>query len=50
MLVEGLPIDIIAFDYLQGKWYKYKDLKRLKIDLDIKNDKKKTLMNQLFVD
>lgn len=50
MLIEALPIDIIAFVYLQERWCKYKDLKSLKIDLNINDVKNKTLMNQLFVD
>ena len=50
MLIEGLPIDIIVFVYLEKKWCKFKDLKRLKTGLDINYDKNETLMNQLFVD
>ena len=50
MLLEGLPIGIKALDYLFGGSCQFRDKRNLKIDISINNEKRKSLMRQLFID
>lgn len=50
MLLEGLPINIKVLGYLYGRPCEFKDRRNLKIGINFKNDKRKEVMRQLFVD